>query len=90
MLHVDEIANGAKSEDLEKIVVDDDSENFFQVETQLLPQEKEKLIVFLRRNIDMFVRSAYEALRVDPNFICHHLNVNPSVTPLKTTTSTFI
>ena len=29
MLHVDETANGAKSEDLEKIVVDDDSENFF-------------------------------------------------------------
>ena len=62
MLHVDETANGAKSEDLEKIVVDDDSENFFQVETQLLPQEKEKLIVFLRRNIDMFAWSAYKAL----------------------------
>ena len=23
----------------------------------------------------------YEALGVDPNFICHHLNVNPSVPP---------
>ena len=62
MLHVDETANGAKSEDLETIVVDDDSENFFQVETQLLPQEKEKPIVFLRRNIDMFAWSAYKAL----------------------------
>ena len=29
----------------------------------------------------MFAWSAYEALRVDPNFICHHLNVNPSVIP---------
>ena len=27
--------------------------------------------------------SAYEAPGVDPNFICHHLNVNPSVTPKK-------
>ena len=27
--------------------------------------------------------SAYEASGVDPNFICHHLNVNPSVTPKK-------
>ena len=26
---------------------------------------------------------AYEAPRVDPNFICHHLNVNPSITPKK-------
>ena len=31
----------------------------------------------------MFVWSAYEALGVDPNFICHYLNVNPSVTPRK-------
>ena len=31
----------------------------------------------------MFAWSAYEALGVDPSFICHHLNVNPSVTPKK-------
>ena len=27
--------------------------------------------------------NAYEAPGVDPSFICHHLNVNPSVTPKK-------
>ena len=47
------------------------------------PQEKEELIGFLRRNIDVFAWSAYEALGVDLNFICHHLNVNPSVNPKK-------
>ena len=47
------------------------------------PQEKEELIEFLRRNIDVFAWSAYKTLGVDPNFICHHLNVNPSVTPKK-------
>ena len=31
----------------------------------------------------MFAWNAYEAPRVDPSFICHHLNVNPSVTPKK-------
>ena len=31
----------------------------------------------------MFAWSAYEAPGVDPSFICHHLNVNPSVTPKK-------
>ena len=31
----------------------------------------------------MFAWSAYETLGVDPNFICHHLNVNPSITPKK-------
>ena len=45
--------------------------------------EKEELVVFLRKNVDVFAWSAYEASRVDPNFICHHLNVNPSITPKK-------
>ena len=31
----------------------------------------------------MFVWSVYEAPRVDSSFICHHLNINPSVTPKK-------
>ena len=29
----------------------------------------------------MFAWDTYEALRVDPNFICHHLNVNPLIIP---------
>ena len=31
----------------------------------------------------MFAWSAYEASGVDPNFICHLLNVNSSFTPKK-------
>ena len=31
----------------------------------------------------MFAWDAYEAQGVDPNFICHYLNVNPSITPKK-------
>ena len=46
-------------------------------------QERKKLIEFLRGNVDVFAWNAYEAPRVDPSFICHHLNVNPSVTPIK-------
>ena len=34
-------------------------------------------------NIDVFAWSAYEALGVDSNFICHHLIVNPAVVPKK-------
>ena len=33
--------------------------------------------------MDVFAWDAYEALGVNPSFICHHLNVNPSVTPKK-------
>ena len=83
MLLVDGIAEEAKCEDLEKIVVDDDPEKFFQVGAQLPSQEKEELVEFLKRNIDVITWSAYKALRVDLRFICHHLNVNPFVTPKK-------
>ena len=57
-----------------------DPERFFQVGSKLSPQEKETLIDFLRQNVDVFAWDAYEALGVDPNFICHHLNVSPIVT----------
>ena len=47
------------------------------------PREKEELINFLRKNIDVFAWSVYEGLGVDLDFICHHLNINPSVLPKK-------
>ena len=34
---------------------------------------------FLKRNVDVFTWNTYEAPRVDPNFICHNLNVNPLI-----------
>ena len=39
--------------------------------------------MFLKKNVDVFAWNAYEAPMVDSSFICHHLNVNPSVTPRK-------
>ena len=80
---INESAEAAKCEDLEKDVIGDDPKKFIQVGAQLPPPEKEKLIEFLRKNVDVFAWSAYEAPRVDPSFICHHLNVNPSITPKK-------
>ena len=39
------------------------------------------MVELLRRIVDVFAWDAYEAPGLDPKFICHHLNVNPSVTP---------
>ena len=36
---------------------------------------------FFRKNVNLFAWNAYEAPGVDLNFICHHLNVNPSINP---------
>ena len=65
------------------MVVGSDAEKFFQVGARLPPQEKEELVEFLKRNIDVFAWDACDAPGINPDFICHHLNVNPSVTPKK-------
>ena len=70
-----------KCKDLEKVVIGDDSKRFFQVGTQIPLLENEQLVDFLRRNVDVFAWDAYETPGLDLNFICHHLNVNPSITP---------
>ena len=83
MLPIGEISDEVKYEDLLKITIGDDPEKFFQVESQLPQQEKEELVEFLKRNIDVFAWNTYEPPGVDPDFICHHLNVNPLVAPKK-------
>ena len=65
------------------VAVGDDPGKFFQIRAQLPLLEKEELIEFLRRNVDVFAWNTYEAPRVDPSFMCHHLNINPSITPKK-------
>ena len=70
-------------EDLVKVAIRDNPEKVFQIGSQLPQQEREELIEFLKQNIDVFAWNTYEALEVDPEFICHHLNVNPLITPKK-------
>ena len=83
MLPFDIAAEEAKCEDLEKVVVGDTSKKFFQVGAQLPLQEKEELVEFLKMNIDVFAWDSYDALGIDPAFICHHFNINLSITPKK-------
>ena len=59
-----------KCEGLDKVIIGDDLERFFQVGARLPLQEKEELVELLKRNVDVF---SWE-------FIYHRLNVDPSVT----------
>ena len=58
-----------KCEGLDKVVIRDDPERFFQVRAQLPLEEKEELVELLRRNVDVFAWDAYEAPGLDPKFI---------------------
>ena len=68
---------------LEEIAINSDPKKFFWIGAQLPLRENEELLVFLRKNIALFAWNAYETPEIDPNFICHHLNVNPAVLPRK-------
>ena len=48
------MAEEAKCEQLEKVIIGDYEEKFFLVRVQLPPRERQKLIDFLRKNIDVF------------------------------------
>ena len=58
-------------------------DRYFQVKALLPVKDKVQLIDFLKDNLDIFMWSAYVAPEIDPRFICHHLNANPSATPKK-------
>ena len=83
MLSSGGMSDEVKCEDLVKVTIGDDPEKFFQVGSQLPQQEREELVEFLKRNIDVFAWNTYEAPGVDPDFIYHHLNVNPLTAPKK-------
>ena len=54
------------------VAVDNKPKRFFQVGSELPLQEKEELVGFLRRNVDVFAWDAYDAPGVDPSLICHY------------------
>ena len=72
-------AEEAKCKDLEKVVIGSDPEKFFQVGAQLPFQEKEELIEFLKRNIDVFAWDAYDAPgSTQPSFVIISMSTRPS------------
>ena len=60
---------------MERVIIDLDEDRYFQVRAQLPLAKKEKLVEFLKNNVDVFAWSTYDAPGIDPKFICHRLNV---------------
>jgi len=51
----------AQCEGLDRIMIGDDKEMYFQIGTQLPPPKKDDLLNFLKGNLDVFAWSAYKA-----------------------------
>lgn len=70
-------------EGLKKIQINEnDLERYFLVGETLPGHEEFELVQFLKEYIDVFAWTLEEMSGVDPDVICHHLNVDPRYKPV--------
>ena len=56
---------------------------YFEIRAGVGDQDRVETLLFLIQNVDVFTWSPYEVPEVDPEFIVHKLNVDPSFPPKK-------
>ena len=71
------------TEELIKVRIISDIDGYFQVRVSMRDKDRVETLLFLIQNIDVFVWRLYKVLGVDPEFIVHKLNVDPSFPPKK-------
>ena len=72
------------TEELEVVVLDNKKLNkTTNIGTRLDGRLRESIIKFLKGNLDVFAWTHDDMLGIDSSTICHKLNVNPSIRPVK-------
>jgi len=71
------------AEELVTVKILPDINKYFQVGAGMSNEERVQVLLFLTQNIDVFAWNPYEVPGVDPGFIVHKLNVDPSYPPKK-------
>ena len=71
------------SEELIKVKILPDIDRYFKIGASMGSQDKVETLLLLIQNVDVFEWTPYEVPRVDPEFIVHKLNVDPSFPPKK-------
>ena len=71
------------TKELVKVKILPDTNKYFQVGVSMSCEERVQVLLFPVQNIDVFAWDPYEVPGVDPGFIVHKLNVDPSYPPKK-------
>ncbi|XP_030935300.1 uncharacterized protein LOC115960505 [Quercus lobata] len=71
------------TEELVNVKILPDINKYFQVGASMSSEERVQVLLFLVQNIDVFAWNPYEVPGVNPGFIVHKLNVDPSYPPKK-------
>ena len=71
-------------EELEVVVLDDEKPHkTTSIKTKIEGRLRESMIKFLKSNLDVFAWTHDDMPGIDPSTICHKLNINPSIRPIK-------
>ena len=71
------------AESLIRVRILPNDDRSFQIGANMKDVDRIEILLLLVRNIDVFAWSPYKVLGVDPKFIVHKLNVDPSFPPKK-------
>ena len=71
------------AEELIRVKILPDVDLYFQIGASVGDRDKVETLLFLIQNVDVFAWSRYEVPEVDPEFIVHNFNVDPSFPPKK-------
>ena len=70
-------------EDLVQVRIDEKNpDKFFLLGSSMSNTERIEVMEFLTSNIEVFAWTPYDMPGIDPSFICHQLNVHPTVRPI--------
>ena len=70
-------------EELIKVKILPDIDRYFQIMASMRSQDKVETLLLLIQPVDVFAWTLYEVPGVDPEFIVHKLNIDPSFLPGK-------
>ena len=80
---VGKVAEQKAVEDLVQVRIDEkNSDKFFLLGSSMSSTERIEVMEFLTSNIEVFAWTPYDMPDIDPNFICHQLNINPTARPV--------
>ena len=71
------------TEELVKVKILLDTNKYFQVGASMNNEERVQVLQFLTQNIEVFAWDPYDVPGVNPEFIVHKFNVDPSYPPKK-------
>ena len=73
-----------KMEEVEEVTLcEDDPTKVIQVGKNLPPAIREKILATVKDNLDILVWCHADITGINPNVVCHTLNIDASVTPIR-------